>query len=194
EFLGAPGFQGGKLGAPLGAAAVQAEADRLTQLNEDSLGQLTQMSGILDGLSDVWDKAGTKLEQIASDVPAVRDLVELVRTLIDLFRATAPGAPPGGDGGPDVPAAPATFMDRLRAMLGSALGWLKDQGQAAGEKLAQFGSSIAQALTPVGMLTMLLDMLSEPVQALLMPITMVVAALGKALVPVFKAAFPIIKT
>src|SRR5690606_6929619 len=139
------------------------------------------MSGILDGLSDVWDKAGAKLEQIASDVPAVRDLVELVRTLIDLFRAgAAPVAP--GDGGPDVPAAPATFMDRLRAMLGSALGWLKDQGQAAGEKLAQFGGSSVQALTPIGMLTMLLDMLSEPVQALLIPITMVDAALGKALV------------
>src|SRR5690606_22220174 len=143
EFLGAPGFQGGKLGVPLGAAAVQAEADRLTQLNEQSLGQLTQMSGILDGLSDVWDKAGAKLEQVAADVPAVRDLVELVRTLVDLFRASAtPVAPPAGDGGPDVPAEPATFMDRVQAALGNALSWLKDQGQAAGEKLAQFGGGI----------------------------------------------------
>src|SRR5690606_11028236 len=64
----------------------------------------------------------------------------------------------------------------------------------AGEKLAQFGSSIAQALTPIGMLTMLLDMLGEPVQALLMPITMVVSALATALLPVFKTTFPIIKT
>src|SRR5690606_33512607 len=80
EFLGAPGFQGGKNDVPIfGAAAVKVEADRLTQLNEESLGKLTQMSGILGGLSDVWDEAGAKLEQIASDVPAVRDLVELVR-------------------------------------------------------------------------------------------------------------------
>src|SRR5690606_2342954 len=99
----------GKLGVPLGAAAVQAEADRMTQLNEKTLGQLTQMSGILGGLSDVWDEAGAKLEQIASDVPAVRDLVDLVRTLVELFRAgAAPVAPSAGDGGPDVPgAAPA---------------------------------------------------------------------------------------
>src|SRR5690606_3333582 len=81
-----------------------------------------------------------------------------------------------------------------RAMLGSALGWLKDQGQAAGEKLAQFGSSTVQALTPIGMLTMLLDMLGEPVQALLAPIKMVVSALAKALLPIFKTTFPIIKT
>src|SRR5690606_29976074 len=195
EFLGAPGFQGGKLGVPLGAVAVQAEADRMTQLNEKTLGQLTQMSGILGGLSDVWDKAGAKLEQIASDMPAVRDLVDLVRTLVELFRAgAAPVAPPAGEGGPDVPAAPATFMDRVRAALGNALSWLKEQGQAAGEKLAQFGSGIVQALTPVGMLTMLLDMLGEPVQALLTPITMVASALATALLPVFKAAFPIIKT
>src|SRR5690606_16311738 len=195
EFLGAPGFQGGKLGVPLGAAAVQAEADRMTQINGKTLGQLTQMSGILGGLSDVWDEAGAKLEQIASDVPAVRDLVELVRTLVDLFRAgAAPVAPPAGEGGPDVPTAPATFMDRVQAALGNALSWLKEQGQAAGEKLAQFGSGIVQALTPIGMLTMLLDMLGEPVQALLVPITMVVAALATGLLPVFKATFPIIKT
>src|SRR5690606_14777705 len=195
EFLGAPGFQGGKLGVPLGAAAVQAEADRMTQLNEKTLGQLTQMSGILGGLSDVWDEAGAKLEQIASDVPAVRDLVELVRTLVDLFRAgAAPVAPSAGDGGPDVPVAPATFMDRVREAIGNALSWLKDQGRAAGESLAAFGANILHALTPVGILTTLLNELTLPVAALLMPITMVVSALATALLPVFKATFPIIKT
>src|SRR5690606_35021825 len=94
----------------------------------------------------------------------------------------------------DVPAEPATFMDRVREALGNALSWLKDQGRAAGEKLAQFGSSIVKALTPIGMLTMFLDMLSEPARALLTPITMVTSAHATALLLVFKATFPIIKT
>lgn len=194
EFLGAPGFQGGKLGAPLGAVGVQAEANRLTQVNEESLGRLEQVSKILGGLRSTWDKAGDKLEQIADETPFVRELVELVRILVGLAQAGA--TPPSPTATLQVPEPTATpsLMDRLRAMLGNALAWLKEQGQAAGESLKAFGANILHALTPVGILAMLLNELTEPVAALIMPITMVVSALAQALLPVFKTLFPIIKT
>src|SRR5690606_30845914 len=79
-------------------------------------------------------------------------------------------------------------------LIGRSLEWLREQGKAAGESLRMFGGQILQAFTIVGLVTMLLEQLREPVQALLVPITMVVAALATGLLPVFKTTFPIIKT
>src|SRR5690606_36135541 len=61
-------------------------------------------------------------------------------------------------------------------------------------KSLQFAAGIIAALNPINILARLLDDLATPVAALLMPITMVVSALAQALLPVFKATFPIIKT
>src|SRR5690606_37399743 len=87
EFLGAPGFKGGKQGVPLGTAAIQAEGNRLFQLNARSLSELVSIGSVLDGISSVWDRAGEKLEQIADETTIIRDLVELVRILIGLVKA-----------------------------------------------------------------------------------------------------------
>jgi len=56
EFLGAPGFQEGKLGAPLGIASVQSQAGALKRQNEEALGELQRMGGLLSGLSERWDE------------------------------------------------------------------------------------------------------------------------------------------
>src|SRR5690606_12545734 len=125
--------------------------------------------------------------------PILRDLVELVRILVDLARAS--GAPAGPPALTEPPAAaPQTLRARIAAMIGRSLEWLREQGKAAGESLRMFGGQILQAFTIVGLVTMLLDQLREPMQALLVPITMVVAALATGLLPVFKTTFPIIKT
>src|SRR5690606_19794508 len=193
EFLGAPGFQEGKLGVPLGIASVQSQAGALKRQNEEALGELQRMGGLLSGLSERWDEVSTKLAAMAEDTPILRDLVELVRILVELARAS--GAPAGTPALTEPPAvAPQTLRDRIATIIGRGLAWLKEQGAAAGEQLRQFSATVGQALTPVGILTSLLYALSEPVEAFLVPITMVVSALSQALLPVFKATFPIIKT
>src|SRR5690606_9669205 len=65
-------------------------------------------------------------------------------------------------------------------VVGSALTDLRDRA-------LQFAAGIIAALNPINMLSQLLDALATPVQALLVPITMVVSALATALLPVFKA-------
>src|SRR5690606_22288471 len=90
--------------------------------------------------------------------------------------------------------APQTFRDRIATMIGRGLARLKEQGAAAGEQLRQFSATVGQALTPVGILTSLLNALSEPVEALLVPSTMVVSALSQPVLPVFKAPFTLVKT
>src|SRR5690606_15721026 len=193
EFLGAPGFHEGKLGVPLGVVSVQSQAGELKRQNEEALGELQRMGGLLSGLSERWDEVNTKLAAMAEDTPILRDLVELVRILVDLVRAS--GAPAGTPTLAEPPAvASQTLRDRIAMMIGRGLAWLKEQGAAAGEQLRQFSATVGQALTPVGILTSLLNALSEPVEALLVPITMVVSALAQALLPVFKATFPVIKT
>src|SRR5690606_7976907 len=167
EFLGAPGFQEGKLGAPLGIVPVQSQAGELKRQNEEALGELQRMDGLLSGLSERWDEVNTKLAAMAEDTPILRDLVELVRILVELARAS--GAPAGT---PDLAApqavAPQTLRDRIAAVIGQGLEWLREQGKAAGESLRMFGGQILQAFTIVGLLSMLLGQLEEPVQALLM--------------------------
>src|SRR5690606_12748502 len=162
EFLGAPGFQEGKLGAPLGIASVQSQAGELKRQNEEALGELQRMGGLLSGLSERWDEVNTKLAAMAEDTPILRDLVELVRILVDLVRASS--APAGTPALAEPPAvAPQTLRDRIATMIGRGLAWLKEQGAAAGEQLRQFSATVGQALTPVGILTSLLNALSEPV-------------------------------
>src|SRR5690606_12286746 len=144
---------------------------------EEALSELQRMGGLLSGLSERWDEVNTKLAAMAEDTPILRDLVELVRILVELARAS--GAPAGTRALTEPPAAaPQTLRDRIAAVIGRGLESLREQGKAAGESLRMFGGQILQDFTIVGLVTMLLDQLREPVQALLVPITMVVSALS----------------
>lgn len=63
----------------------------------------------------------------------------------------------------------------------------------AREQLQAFVVGLLGAFHPLNLLAMLLNQLMGPVQALLVPIAMVAEVVGNALLPVFKALFPIIK-
>src|SRR5690606_15165085 len=135
----------------------------------------------------------TKLAAMAEDTPILRDLVELVRILVELARAS--GAPAGTPALTEPPAAaPQTLRDRIAAVIGRSLEWLREQGKAAGESLRMFDGRLLQSLTIVGLVTMLLDQVRELVQAIQVTITMVVAAFATGLLPVFKTTFTIINT